>query len=148
MSKWINFFFHTKLLDWIQHPEPFMVTFNDYLKGILKQILESYRTLLELKDKPGDLEIIKTEILKINGFFKIIIRKIESSQNQSDTLMKLLKKSKHFLSNYEFEREIETMSILYSNDSDRLRNIRLKIIESLQDKKLMENIETIYDEMS
>lgn len=125
-----------------------MVTFNDYLKGILKQILESYRTLLELKDKPGDLEIIKTEILKINGFFKIIIRKIESSQNQSDTLMKLLKKSKHFLSNYEFEREIETMSILYSNDSDRLRNIRLKIIESLQDKKLMENIETIYDEMS
>lgn len=123
-----------------------MVTFDDYLKGILKQILESYRILLNLKDKPGDLEIIKTEILKINGFFKVITRKIESSQNQSDTLVKLLKKSKHFLSNYEFEREIETISILYSDDSDRLRNIRLKIIESLQDKKLIENIETIYNE--
>ena len=125
-----------------------MVTIDDDLQRVLKQILQSYRTLLDLRDKPGDLEIIKTEILKINGFFKIIIRKIESTQNQSDTFVKLLKKSKQFLSNYEFEREIETMSILYSDDSDRLRNIRLKIIESLQDKKLIENIETIYNSES
>ena len=122
-----------------------MSTTEENLKRVLKQILESYRTLLDLKDEPGDLEIIKTEILKINGFFRIIIRKIESTQNQSDTFVKLLKKSKHYISNYEFEREIETMSILYSDDSDRLRNIRLKIIESLQDKKLIENIETIYN---
>ncbi len=43
-----------------------MTTIDDYLQGILKQILESYRHLLDLKDKPGDLEIIKTEILRIN----------------------------------------------------------------------------------
>ena len=122
-----------------------MVTIDDNLHRVLKQILQSYGTLIDLRDKPGDLEIIKTEILKINGFFKIIIRKIESTQNQSDTFVRLLKKSKHFLANYDFEREIETMSILYSDDSDRLRNIRLKIIESLQDKKLIENIETIYN---
>ncbi len=120
-----------------------MATIDEYLQGILKQILESYRHILDLKDKSGDLEIIKTEILRINGFFKVIIKKIETSQIQSDTYVKLLKQTKHFISNYEFEREIETMSILYSNDADRLKNIRLKIIESLQNNKLMETIETI-----
>ena len=120
-----------------------MATIDDYLQGILKQIIESYRHILDLKDKSGDLEIIKTEILRINGFFKVIIKKIETSQIQSDTYVKLLKQTKHFISNYEFEREIETMSILYSNDADRLKNIRLKIIESLQNNKLMETIETI-----
>ncbi len=120
-----------------------MTTIDDYLQGILKQIIESYRHILDLKDKSGDLEIIKTEILRINGFFKVIIKKIETSQIQSDTYVKLLKQTKHFISNYEFEREIETMSILYSDDADRLKNIRLKIIESLQNNKLMETIETI-----
>ena len=120
-----------------------MVSIDKYLKGILEQILNSYNILLELKDKPGNLELIKTEILKINGFFKVIIRKIESSEIQSDRYVKLSRKIKHFLSNYEFEREIKTMSILYSDDPDRLKNIRLKILKSLQDKKLMENIENI-----
>ncbi len=46
-----------------------MTSFDEYVKGILKQILESYQTLLNLNDKPGDLEIIKTELLKINGLF-------------------------------------------------------------------------------
>ncbi len=70
---------------------------------------------------------------------------MESSQIQSDTYVKLLKQTKRFLSNYEFEREIETMSILYSDDPNRLKNIRLKIIESLQNNELMETIETIYN---
>ena len=120
-----------------------MTTIDDYLRGILKQILESYRHILDLKDRSGDLEIIKTEILRINGFFKVIVKKIESSQIQSDTYVKLLKQTKHFLSNYEFEREIETMSILYSDDPNRLKNIRLKIVESLQKNDLIETIETI-----
>ncbi len=120
-----------------------MTTIDDYLQGILKQILESYRHILDLKDRSGDLEIIKTEILRINGFSKVIVKKIESSQIQSDTYVKLLKQSKHFLSNYEFEREIETMSILYSDDPNRLKNIRLKIIESLQKNDLIETIESI-----
>ncbi len=114
-----------------------MTTLDEYLKGILKQILESYRHILDLKDRSGDLEIIKTEILRINGFFKVIVKKIELSQIQSDTYVKLLKQTKHFLSNYEFEREIETMSILYSDDPNRLKNIRLKIIESLQKNDLI-----------
>jgi len=34
---------------------------------------------------------------------------------------------------------------LYSADPNRLKNIRLKIIESLQDKKLIETIENIFN---
>lgn len=120
-----------------------MTVTDQYLKGIIKQIVESYHLLLEIKDSPGDLELIKIEILKINGFFKVIVKNLESSKIQSDTYVKLLKLTKRFLYNYAFEKEIETMSGLYSDDSDRIKNIRLKIIESLQDKKLIETIEAI-----
>lgn len=122
-----------------------MTITDQYLKSVLNHILESYHILLDLKDKPGDLELIKIEILKINGFFKVIVKKMESSKIQSDTYVKLLKLTKHFLENYTFEREIETMTGLYSDDSARIKNIRLKVIESLQDKKLIETIETIFN---
>jgi hypothetical protein len=122
-----------------------MVIIDAYLNGILQKILKSYEILLELKDRPGDLELIKTEILKITGFFKVIVKKIETSNIQSDTYVKLLKLTKHYLASYEFEREIDTMSSLYSSDPDRLKNIRLKIVESLHDKKLIETIKTIFN---
>lgn len=122
-----------------------MVTFDEYIKGILKQILESYQILLELEDKPGDLEIIKIELLKINGLFRVAVKKIDSANVQSDNYVKLSKRSKHYLESYDFEREINTMSSLYSDDPNRLKNIRLKIIECLQDKKLLETVENIFN---
>jgi hypothetical protein len=54
-----------------------------------------------------------------------------------------LSAGKYYLENYDFTREIETMSKLYSNDSNRLKNIRYTILYSLQDKKLMEKIDTL-----
>ncbi len=122
-----------------------MVTFDEYIKGILKQVLDSYQILLELEDKPGDLKIIKNELLKINGFLRVIIKKINSSNIQSDSFVKLSKRSKYYLESYDFEREIDTISNLYSTDPNRLKNIRLKIIESLQDEKLIESIENIFN---
>ncbi len=120
-----------------------MVTFEEHINGILKQTLESFHKLESLNDKPGELEIIKIESLKINGFFKVIIKKLESSQINSDNYVKLSKRIKHYLNNYEFNREIEMISNLYSNDPNRLKNIRMIIIESLQDKQLMGLIVTI-----
>jgi len=122
-----------------------MVTFDEYIKGILKQVLDSYQILLELEDKPDDLKIIKNELLKINGFLRVIVKKINSSNIQLDSFVKLSKRSKYYLESHDFEREIDTMSNLYSTDPNRLKNIRLKIIESLQDKKLMETIENIFN---
>jgi len=122
-----------------------MVSFDEYIKGVLKQVLDSYQILLELEDKPGDLKIIKNELLKINGFLRVVVKKINSSNIQSVSFVKLSKRSKYYLESYDFEREIDTMSNLYSTDPNRLKNIRLKIIESLQDKKLIETIENIFN---
>ncbi len=122
-----------------------MISFDEYVKGVLKQILDSYQILLELENKPGDLKIIKNELLKINGFLRVIVKKINSSNIQSDSFVNLSKRSKYYLESYEFKKEIDTISNLYSTDPNRLKNIRLKIIESLQDKKLIETIESIFN---
>ena len=120
-----------------------MTSFDDYLRGILEQILESIQILNDLQDKLGDLEIIKKEISKINGLITVVINKLDVSDNSSDDFVSLLSAGKYYLENYDFTREIETMSKLYSNDSNRLKNIRYTILDSLQDKKLMEKIDTL-----
>ena len=122
-----------------------MISFDEYIKGVLKQVLDSYQILLELENKPDDLKIIKNELLKINGFLRVIVKKINSLNIQSDSFVKISKRSKYYLESYDFEREIDTMSNLYSTDPNRLKNIRLKIIESLQDKKLIKTIENIFN---
>jgi len=120
-----------------------MTSFDDYLRGILEQILESNQILNDLQDKLGDLDIIKKEISKINGLITVVINKLKASDNSSDDFVSLLSAGKYYLENYDFTREIETMSKLYSNDSNRLKNIRYTILDSLQDKKLMEKIDTL-----
>ncbi len=122
-----------------------MISFDEYIKGVLKQILDSYQILLELEDKSGDLKIITNELLKINGFLRVIIKKINSSNIQSDSFVNLSKRSKYYLESYEFKRELDTISNLYATDPNRLKNIRLKIIESPQDKKLIGTIENIFN---
>jgi hypothetical protein len=117
-----------------------MVSYQEYLKSILEKIIISHNTLIKLADNPGDLDIIKKEILKINGFFHVLVNKIESEKFHSSDLLDLKSKIEYYLKNYSFEKEIETMAFLYSDDSNRLKNIRLKILESLADKKLMDNI--------
>jgi len=91
------------------------------------------------------LKIIKNELLKINGFLRVVVKKINSSNSQSDNFVKLSKRSKYYLESYDLEREIDTKSNLHSSDPNRLKNILLKIIESLQDKKLIETIENIFN---
>ena len=120
-----------------------MTSFDDYLKGLLKQVMDSYQVLNNLDDKPGDLEIIKKEISKITGLIHVIINKLESSDNSSDDYVKLTSAAKYYVENYDFSREIDTMAKLYSEDPNRLKNIRYSILNSLQDKKLLEKMESI-----
>jgi len=124
-----------------------MVTYYKYLKNILEKIIVAHDILTKLEDKPGDLVIIKKEILKINGFFHVLINKIDPEKFQSTDFSDLKSKFEHYLENYSFEKEIETMTPLYSEDSNRLKNMRLKILESLADKKLMDNIEYIVEKL-
>ncbi len=120
-----------------------MVTYNEYLKNILKQILDSYNMLKEIEDKKEDLNNIKKEMLKINGFLKVVLKKIDSDKITSSNFRVIKSKFQHYLENYYFEKEIETMAPLYSNDLSRVKNMRLKILDALEDREMMEEIEEL-----
>ena len=124
-----------------------MVTYNEYLKKILSQTLDSYNTLKEIQDKPGDLDHIKKEMLKINGFLKVSTNNIDEYKITLSDFKKLKSKFEHYLENYFFEKEIETMAPLYSDDIHRVKNMRLKIIEALEDKKMMESMEGLIEKL-
>lgn len=119
----------------------------DYAKKILQQIWDSYQIIKNLKDQPGDLNTVKKELLKINGFFNVMVKKLEPDNFQSRDLLELKPKIKNFLNNYYFVQEIDTMSSLYSDDKDRLKNMRLKIMEAFQDKRLIGKIEELLQEL-
>lgn len=124
-----------------------MVTWNEYLKGVFEKILQSYSILSRLNDKPGDLVIIEKELLKITGFFHVVVRKLDSENFQSKNLSDLKSKLHEYLDTYYFEEEIKTMAMLYSDDTNRIHNIRLKILESFDDKKLMDKIQSSIEEL-
>jgi len=117
--------------------------FNEYLKGILYQILESHKILLELNDKPSDLNIIKQETSKIIGLFLVIKNKLEEKNNQSDSLVTIYKLFSNYIETYDFSREIDVLAQVYYKDSDRLKNLRLLIINSLNDNHLIEKLKKI-----
>ena len=124
-----------------------MVTYNEYLKNILKQILDSYNMLKEIEDKKEDLNNIKKEMLKINGFLKVVLKKLDGDKITSSNFRIIKSKFQHYLENYYFEKEIETMAPLYSNDLSRVKNMRLKILEALENRKMMEEIKELIEKI-
>ena len=120
-----------------------LIEFYNYLNEVLTKIRDSYKIIEHLKDNPGDLDIIKKELAKITGLLKVTRKKLETIDDSSDKYVRLLTATNFFLENYSFEREIETMSKLYSEDSHRLKNIRYSIVEALNEKKLIATIYSI-----
>ena len=108
---------------------------------------DSYNVLKEFKDKPGDLTNVKKEMLKINGFLKVITNKIDVEKITSSDFKPLKSKFEQYLENYSFEQEIETMMSLYSDDVHRIKNMRLKILEALEDKQMMDGIEEFIEKI-
>ena len=120
-----------------------MADIDDYLKGILSQILASHKILTELEDKPDDLGIIKKELSKIRGLLQVIHNKLDEKKYQTDHLVTLSKLSGYYIDTYDFTREIEILSQVYFNDSNRLKNLRMMIINSLNDKKMIQKLQDI-----
>ena len=54
-----------------------VVTYVENNKKILNHIVDSYHILETIDDKPGDLAKIEKQMLKINGFIKVISNKID-----------------------------------------------------------------------
>ncbi len=115
---------------------------DDYFKNLLTQISESYNFLKEMKDKPGDLDIIKVQQSKIQGLIKVLCNKIETLHNESDDFSQLLKVAKTYLKNYDFYNIIDTYQ-LYSEDVMRIKNIRISILTSLEETKLISKIQSM-----
>ena len=124
-----------------------LMDFNEYLKGILQQILASYKILTELNDNPNDLHTMKQEISKIIGLSLVVKNKLEGKKNQSDSFVTIYKLFSYYIETYDFSREIDILAQIYYKDSNRLKNLRLLIIDSLNDKHLIEKLQKILNEL-
>ena len=124
-----------------------LMDIDEYLKGILGQILDSYKILVELDDNPNDLDIIKKEISKIKGLLQVVHNKLSAKKYQSDHLVTLRKLSTHYIDTYDYSREIEYLSQIYDEDPNRIKNLRILIINSLNDKNMIEKFQTMLDEL-
>jgi len=124
-----------------------LIDFNEYLKGILQQIAASYKILTELNDEPNDLHIMKQEISKIIGLFLVTKNKLSEKKNQSDSFVTIYKLFSYYIETYDFSREIDVLTQIYYKDSDRLKNLRMLIIDSLNDKHLIEKLQTILNKL-
>ena len=124
-----------------------MVTYVEYLKSVLNHIVDSYNILEAIEDKPGDLKKIEKEILKINGFMRVVSNKIEIDKIPLTDFKITKKKFTDYLITYSFEKEIETMAPLYANDVSRVKNMRLKILESLKNNNLITNVKELLEKL-
>ena len=120
-----------------------MTNIDEYLKGVLGQILTSYKILTGLNDNPNDLETINKELAKIRGLLQVIHNKLSEKKYQSDHLVTLYKLSGYYIDTYDFGREIKILAEVYYKDSNRLKNLRMLIINSLNDKELIEKFQTV-----
>jgi hypothetical protein len=121
---------------------------NVYLKDIMKKILNSYSIIDELSDQPDDLQLLKIELQKINGFLLVLSKKLYLINVDHSTIKKLEDKIILYFKNYDFSREINLLIDTYANDNLRVKNIRMSIINSLNDGKLMESIYEKYNSFS
>ena len=97
-----------------------------------------------MKYKPGDLDIIKVQQSKSQGLIKVLCNKIETLHNESDDFYELLKVAKTYLKNYDFYDIIDTYQ-LYSEDVMRIKNIRISILSSLEESKLILKIQSMLE---
>ena len=113
---------------------------HEYLKDVMKKILNSHSIIENLSDNQNDLELLEVEVRKINGFLLVLSKKINSLSDNSFHGLELEKKLIRYFQNYEFSREINLLLDTYSEDELRVRNIRNSVIKSLNDGKLIQNI--------
>jgi len=124
-----------------------MVTYVQHLKKILNHIVDSYHILEAMEDKPGDLGKIEKEMLRINGFMKVVSNKIDIDKIPNSDFKITQKKFLEYLETYSFEKEIITMAPLYSNDVSRIKNMRLKILEALKNKNMIDNVKELLNNL-
>ena len=120
-----------------------MVTISDYIKNITEKILTSISIIENSGDNSESLEILKIELKHINVYLSIIIRKLEKRDKILDLHSVLLKTSLYYLANHDFFREVEQIIDIYSNDPNRIKNIKKLVIDSFHQKKFLDVLHEI-----
>ena len=77
------------------------------------------------------------ELTKINGLFRVLLRKSEEFSDKNPEFSKLTKKLQNYFDNYYFIGELKKIKEIYSDDPSRIKHIRNSIINSLQDDKMI-----------
>lgn len=114
-----------------------MQTFGQYVRGVLGEVVSARDELASLGDRPGDLEAIRREAARILGLLGSLAARLEAEGREADTYRRLQRGCRRYADSYYFDREISTMAPLYAGDPGRLRSMRLKVLESLDDGGLM-----------
>ena len=124
-----------------------MVTYAAHLGRILRQVLESHATLADIKGTPLDIDRIRREVLRKNGSLRAVLSNIPDSSSRLLDFELLRPKLAKYMDEYDFEGELDTMDALYSEDVMRINNIRIKILEALRDRKMIESVRELVDEL-
>ena len=59
----------------------------------------------------------------------------------------MIKKFEDYLNNYYFEKEIETLTPLYVDDVYRIKNMRLKILDALEDREMIYSAHELIEQL-
>ena len=114
-----------------------MVTVDEYFHDLMKKILSSYDIIKNLEDSKDDLFSLDIELTKINGLFKVLLRKLREFSNKNPEFSKLEIKLERYFENHYFTNELEKIKETYSEDPLRVKNIRDSVVNSLQDNHLI-----------
>lgn len=125
-----------------------MVTYDRYLSDVAGQVLGVHESLLDMPDGPATLEALGREDARVRALFGAIVARVGSESGPSRAHSELAAAAGRYLESYSFAREISSIAALYSDDRARVRNIRLKMIESLEDGGLAGRIRGLLEEMA
>lgn len=103
--------------------------------------------LSDVNGNPMNLDDLRKETLKIRGLLQAILSNIDESAIPSSDFGSLRSKFKRYLDDYDFEGEMFVIAQIYSEDVLRINNMRIKILEALCDRKMMESVKYMVDEL-
>lgn len=109
--------------------------------------MESHAIISDIRNNPMSLGDLRRETLRINGLIRAILSNVDETSIPSQDFGPLRSKMRRYLDEYDFEGEMLAMGPLYSEDAQRVENMRIKILEALRDRRMMEAASYIVDDL-
>ena len=124
-----------------------MVGVNEYFHDLMKKILTHYEIIKSLGDSKEDFFTLDVELTKINGLFRVLLRKSEEFSDENPEFSKLTKKIQNYFDNYYFIGELEKIKEIYSEDPLRIKHIRNSIMNSFHNDNMIFKINELVKDL-